>query len=142
MDGHGAAVKTGTNFYFKLSNIYTYEKGKPVKDVNNIPEDKVVTEDTEHSLLYDRKYGKDGEHKEVSQHIEPSGEVNMEATIDPDDVIRAGGFGARDGLSSVLPMASDSTDFESSLLDMRDYEEPEGERQRPGLGWRNDKESE
>ncbi|XP_074320498.1 uncharacterized protein LOC141657242 [Silene latifolia] len=132
MDGHGAALKTDT-----------YEKGKPGKDVNNVPEDRVCTEDTKHYFINDRKYGKDGEHKKVSQHIEPpSGEVNMEAIVDPDDVIRAGGFGARDGLSSVLPMASDSTDFESSLLDMRDYEEPEGERRRPGLGWSKDKESE
>ncbi|KAJ6968001.1 hypothetical protein NC653_036059 [Populus alba x Populus x berolinensis] len=59
-----------------------------------------------------------------------SGEVKMEASLTPDDVIRAGGFGARDDISSFLPVASDST-----ILDARNYEEPQGEIQRPGLGW-------
>ncbi|KAF9664651.1 hypothetical protein SADUNF_Sadunf16G0040400 [Salix dunnii] len=36
-----------------------------------------------------------------------SGEVNMEASITPDDVRRAGGFGAKDDISSFLPVASD-----------------------------------
>ncbi|XP_059668384.1 uncharacterized protein LOC132313573 isoform X2 [Cornus florida] len=67
--------------------------------------------------------------------IDSSGEVNMEATILSDDVIRAGGFGARDDISSFLPVASDSTDFEASLLDARDYEEPQEKICRPGLGW-------
>lgn len=64
-----------------------------------------------------------------------SGEVNMEASITTDDVLRAGGFGARDDIGSFLPVASDSTDFEAAIRDARDYEEPEGETQRPGLGW-------
>ncbi|XP_048127711.1 uncharacterized protein LOC115733684 isoform X1 [Rhodamnia argentea] len=64
-----------------------------------------------------------------------SGEVNMEALIVPDDVIRAGGFGARDDISSFLPVASDSTDFEAALRDARDYEELQEEVCRPGLGW-------
>ncbi|CAK7342654.1 unnamed protein product [Dovyalis caffra] len=64
-----------------------------------------------------------------------SGEVNMEASITPDDVVRAGGFGARDDISSFLPVASDSTDFEATILDARNYEEPQGEIHRPGLGW-------
>ncbi|XP_010269654.1 PREDICTED: uncharacterized protein LOC104606254 [Nelumbo nucifera] len=70
------------------------------------------------------------------------GEVNMEASIMPDDVIRAGGFGARDDISSFLPVAIDSTDFEASLRDARDYEEPQGEICRPGLGWKDASETE
>ncbi|XP_020522237.1 uncharacterized protein LOC18433330 isoform X2 [Amborella trichopoda] len=62
-------------------------------------------------------------------------EVNMEATITEDDVVRAGGFGATDDIGSFLPVAVDSTDFEASLRDARDYEEPQGEVSRPGLGW-------
>ncbi|KAI6696822.1 hypothetical protein NL676_016941 [Syzygium grande] len=64
-----------------------------------------------------------------------SGEVNMEALIIPDDVIRAGGFGARDDISKFLPVASDSTDFEAALRNARDYEELQEEVCRPGLGW-------
>lgn len=64
-----------------------------------------------------------------------SGDVNMEATITPDDVIRAGGFGARDDISSFLPVASDSTDFEASIRDAQEYEQPQEEIRRPGLGW-------
>lgn len=67
--------------------------------------------------------------------VEAAGEVNMEASVTPEEVVRAGGFGARDDMSSVLPVASDSTDFEASLLDARDYEEPQGKISRPGLGW-------
>lgn len=69
------------------------------------------------------------------KEMDVSGDVNMEASIIPDDVIRAGGFGARDDISSFLPVASDSTDFEASIRDARDYEEPQGEASRPGLGW-------
>lgn len=64
-----------------------------------------------------------------------SGEVNMEASITQDAIIRAGGFGARDDIGSFLPVASDSTDFEATILDARNYEEPQGEIHRPGLGW-------
>lgn len=70
-----------------------------------------------------------------SDDIDASGEVNMEASITSDDVIRAGGFGARDDISSFLPVASDSTDFEATIRDARDYEEPQGDICRPGLGW-------
>ncbi|KAI3507449.1 hypothetical protein L1887_22435 [Cichorium endivia] len=66
-----------------------------------------------------------------------SGDVNMEASISADDVMRAGGFGARDDISNFLPVASDSTDFEASLRDARDYEEPQKEICRPGLGWKD-----
>ncbi|XP_057717758.1 uncharacterized protein LOC130932450 [Arachis stenosperma] len=71
------------------------------------------------------------------EEIDASAEVNMEAFITTDDVIRAGGFGARDDISSFLPVAIDSTDFEASIRDARDYEElePQGEVSRPGLGW-------
>ncbi|KAG5377421.1 hypothetical protein IGI04_042017 [Brassica rapa subsp. trilocularis] len=65
----------------------------------------------------------------------PHGEVNMEASISAEDVIRAGGFGAKDDIGSFLPVASDSTDFEESLRSARDYEEAQPEVQRPGLGW-------
>ncbi|CAK9183831.1 unnamed protein product [Ilex paraguariensis] len=76
---------------------------------------------------------------DVAQNAAPAdiahGDVNMEASIRADDVLRAGGFGARDDISSFLPVASDSTDFEASLRDARDYEEPQEEICRPGLGW-------
>ncbi|KAF9600709.1 hypothetical protein IFM89_011380 [Coptis chinensis] len=58
--------------------------------------------------------------------------LTMEAAITSDDVVRAGGFGARDDLGSLLPVAIESTDFEASLRDARDYEEPQGERNSPG----------
>uniref|UniRef100_A0A1J3IIV7 Uncharacterized protein n=1 Tax=Noccaea caerulescens TaxID=107243 RepID=A0A1J3IIV7_NOCCA len=72
-----------------------------------------------------------------SQHgrEQPRGEVNMEASISAEDVIRAGGFGAKDDNGSFLPVASDSTDFEESIRSARDYEEAQPEVQRPGLGW-------
>ncbi|VVB13127.1 unnamed protein product [Arabis nemorensis] len=66
---------------------------------------------------------------------QPRGEVNMEASISAEDVIRAGGFGAKDDIGSFLPVASDSTDFEESIRSARDYEEPQAEVPRPGLGW-------
>lgn len=68
-------------------------------------------------------------------HLGYTGEVNMEASLTADDVIRAGGFGARDDISNFLPVASDSTDFEATMRDAREYEEPQGEICRPGLGW-------
>lgn len=67
--------------------------------------------------------------------VDSTGDVNMEATILPDDVIRAGGFGARDDISSFLPVASDSTDLEASIRGAQDYEQPQEEVHRPGLGW-------
>ncbi|KAH0462715.1 hypothetical protein IEQ34_010290 [Dendrobium chrysotoxum] len=65
----------------------------------------------------------------------PTAYVNMEAIITADDVVRAGGFGARDDIGSFLPVAADSTDFEASLLEAQGFEEPQGEKKRPGLGW-------
>ncbi|URE19816.1 hypothetical protein MUK42_12327 [Musa troglodytarum] len=58
-----------------------------------------------------------------------------DVAISADDVIRAGGLGARDDISSFLPVAIDSTDFEASLRDARDFEEPQREMPGPGLGW-------
>ncbi|KAJ7976731.1 Mediator of RNA polymerase II transcription subunit 23 [Quillaja saponaria] len=74
--------------------------------------------------------------------VDGPGDVNMEASITSDDIIRAGGFGARDDISSFLPVASDSTDFEALIRDARDYEEPQGEVCRPGLGWRDTRKTE
>lgn len=83
----------------------------------------------------DLKAQESAESNEVVGGKGSSGEVNMEASLSTEDVIRAGGFGARDDISSFLPVASDSTDFEAAIRDARDYEEPEGEIRRPGLGW-------
>ncbi|KAK2651925.1 hypothetical protein Ddye_011781 [Dipteronia dyeriana] len=72
----------------------------------------------------------------VSQgEVDSFRKLSMEATITTDDVIRAGGFGARDDISSFLPVASDSTDFEASIRDAQEYEQPREEVRRPGLGW-------
>ncbi|GAB2295569.1 hypothetical protein Dimus_029730 [Dionaea muscipula] len=73
--------------------------------------------------------------QEVHQGDHSLGEVNMEAAITSDDVIKAGGFGTRDDLNSFLPVASDLTDFEASLIDAREYEEPQEVPRKPGLGW-------
>ncbi|XP_022882858.1 uncharacterized protein LOC111399654 [Olea europaea var. sylvestris] len=70
--------------------------------------------------------------------IDASGDVNMEASRTADEVMRAGGFGARDDISSFLPVASDSTDFEASLHNARDYEDLQEKIGRPGLGWKGD----
>ncbi|KAK6244220.1 hypothetical protein QUC31_010629 [Theobroma cacao] len=80
--------------------------------------------------------------EETLQNVETPGEVNMEVSVTAEDVIQAGGFGARDDISSFLPVASDWTDFEASIRDARDYEEPQGEVHRPGLGWREASERE
>lgn len=69
------------------------------------------------------------------EDMDISGELNMEASVSADDFMRAGGFGARDDISSFLPVASDSTDFEASLRDAREYEDPQEKICRPGLGW-------
>ncbi|KAL3679486.1 hypothetical protein R1sor_022442 [Riccia sorocarpa] len=83
----------------------------------------------------------------------PGGEVNqsgggvdyvLEAPILADDVIRAGGLGARDELGSVLPAAMDATDFEASLRDAQQYEEDyksdsdTNKIPRPGVGFVKD----
>ncbi|XP_055801335.1 uncharacterized protein LOC129870547 isoform X1 [Solanum dulcamara] len=68
-------------------------------------------------------------------HEKSHGDVNMEADITMDEVIRAGGLGARDDLNSVLPVAADTTDFEASIRDAWDYEGQRESITRPGLGW-------
>lgn len=50
---------------------------------------------------------------DVNTGMSVSAEMNMEAPITSDDVMRAGGFGARDDIGCFLPVASDSTDFEA-----------------------------
>ncbi|TKY62652.1 hypothetical protein E2542_SST12510 [Spatholobus suberectus] len=91
--------------------------------------------DVTQTRIADRKGGENCPKGTRPEEIDTSGDVNMEASITPDDVIRAGGFGARDDIGSFLPVASDSTDFEASIRDARDYEEPQGQVSRPGLGW-------
>lgn len=91
--------------------------------------------DVAETKIVDRKGGENCPKGAPLEEIGASGDVNMEVPITPDDVIRAGGFGARDDIGSFLPVASDSTDFEASIRDARDYEEPQGEVSRPGLGW-------
>ncbi|XP_059668385.1 uncharacterized protein LOC132313573 isoform X3 [Cornus florida] len=81
--------------------------------------------------------------KEVAETVRPEVDLNddLQQHIGSVDIIQTnignckGGFGARDDISSFLPVASDSTDFEASLLDARDYEEPQEKICRPGLGW-------
>ncbi|KAF6996557.1 hypothetical protein CFC21_012883 [Triticum aestivum] len=60
-------------------------------------------------------------------------DMNMEAEISAQDVMRAGGFGAKDDIGSLLPTAMDSTDFEASLWDARDFEGVKEQPSRPGL---------
>ncbi|PPD67832.1 hypothetical protein GOBAR_DD35290 [Gossypium barbadense] len=100
---------------------------------------KSPTNDVHDNVIAWKGEGRDGE---TSEYMETSGEANMEVSLTTDDVIRAGGFGARDDIGSFLPVASDSTDFEASIRDARDYEEPQGDIHRPGLGWREASERE
>uniref|UniRef100_A0A452ZF75 Uncharacterized protein n=1 Tax=Aegilops tauschii subsp. strangulata TaxID=200361 RepID=A0A452ZF75_AEGTS len=72
----------------------------------------------------------------TSVNGQSSVDMNMEAAISADDVMRAGGFGAKDDIGSLLPTAMDSTDFEASLRDARDFEGEQEQPARPGLGYR------
>ena len=92
-------------------------------------------EDMSRANTRDLKGGKNVSQGAVLANEDASGDVNMEASISFDDAVRAGGLGARDDIGSFLPVASDSTDFEASLLDARDYEETDEKKCRPGLGW-------
>lgn len=74
-------------------------------------------------------------HDSVGGKNAAQGELKVDSSTMPDDFTRAGGFGARDDISSFLPVASDFTDVEASLRDARDYEDPQEEICRPGLGW-------
>ncbi|EES18439.1 hypothetical protein BDA96_09G194100 [Sorghum bicolor] len=78
----------------------------------------------------------DGNTSPINGH---EADVNMEASISTEDVIRAGGFGAKDDIGSLLPTAIDSTDFEASLRDARDFEGEKEAPSHPGLGWKGDK---
>lgn len=65
-------------------------------------------------------------------------DVNMEASISKEDLIHAGGLGARDDLNSMLPSAVDGTDYEETLMETMDYEDSTGKESHkiahPGLG--------
>lgn len=96
----------------------------------------VLVDDRKHYSSADTIQANKLNTRESDDHVHmDSGDVNMEASISAEDVMRAGGYGARDDISSFLPVASDSTDFEASLRDARDYEEPQKDVCRPGLGW-------
>ncbi|GKU89791.1 hypothetical protein SLEP1_g3885 [Rubroshorea leprosula] len=103
---------------------------------SHVDESTLVSSSPRNNAQVSKVDWKDKDAIETSENVNTTGEVNMEASITPDDVIQAGEFGARDDISSFLPVASNSTDFESSILDAKDYEEPHEEPSRPGLGWR------
>lgn len=113
------------------------EVDNPIMDVNDISnQSSDVTKLMEVNVLPSM------EKQDIGNDTNTIGEVNMEASITADDIMRAGGFGATDDINSFLPVAMDLTDFEASLRDARDYEEPQGEISRPGLGWTEDVKSE
>ncbi|BBN11220.1 hypothetical protein MPTK1_5g10090 [Marchantia polymorpha subsp. ruderalis] len=70
-------------------------------------------------------------------------DYSMEAPILAEDVVRAGGLGARDELGHFLPSAMDATDFEASLRDAQQYEDvgPERDVPRPGVGFVKDQQN-
>ncbi|KAK9289341.1 hypothetical protein L1049_008414 [Liquidambar formosana] len=119
------------------------ESGHPKADVGDaLKQDLVASKNIVGVSIIDPKGGENAAEGADLGDMNASGAVKMESSVTSDDVIRAGGFGARDDISSFLPVASDSTDFEATLRDARSYEEPQGEICRPGLGWRDDRETE
>lgn len=44
-------------------------------------------------------------------------EWDMSAPISSEDIAKAGGLGATDGIASVVPVAADATDFEETLME-------------------------
>ncbi|TVU20017.1 hypothetical protein EJB05_36203 [Eragrostis curvula] len=105
---------------------------KAQQDSRDALTDSVPSQDLETLKLHsDSDAGKDSP---VNGH--ESADVNMEAAISTEDVVRAGGFGARDDIGSLLPTAIDSTDFEASIRDARDFEGEREEPSHPGLGWK------
>ncbi|XP_031738872.1 uncharacterized protein LOC101207074 isoform X2 [Cucumis sativus] len=113
-------------------------EGTDKRDDSSVMVEKDVAESVS-SLPKDVQTNRGGENvvkAEPTQRVDMAGEINMEASMSADDVLRAGGFGARDEIGSFLPVASDSTDFEATILNARDYEGPQGEISRPGLGWK------
>ncbi|KAJ0100191.1 hypothetical protein Patl1_20434 [Pistacia atlantica] len=104
-------------------------------DLEGVPKSIPGSQINNEKLIADQSSREFVSHGALLGDVGTSGDVNMEATITPDDVIRAGGLGARDDISSFLPVASDSTDFEASIRDAQDYEQQLEEIRRPGLGW-------
>lgn len=94
---------------------------------------------TPDSALIMRSSEKRTAQPEMPKDEKTRGELNMEASVTTDDVVKAGGFGVTDSICSFLPVAMDCTDFECSLRDARDFEEPQGEISRPGLGYLDSK---
>ncbi|KAL7583381.1 hypothetical protein Lser_V15G42653 [Lactuca serriola] len=123
VDGRQAGTKNETSEPVKQERVLAGD-GKCYSSTDTVQGNKADTGEEEGNVAMDSG----------------GGDVNMEASISADDVMRAGGFGARDDISNFLPVASDSTDFEASLRDARDYEEPQKEICRPGLGWKDVKE--
>lgn len=124
-DTHDGSTKDDTSEPVQLETVLSGER-KHCSSTDTIQVNKADT----------REHGNVGQNEDHAGDMNV-GEVNMEATILADDVMRAGGYGARDDISSFLPVASDSTDFEASLRDARDYEEPQKDICRPGLGWKD-----
>lgn len=60
-------------------------------------------------------------------------DVNMEAPISTDDLFRAGGLGAGDGVGSAMPTTVDATDYEESLMDAAEYEDQKDVQSHPHL---------
>lgn len=59
---------------------------------------------------------------EALQGEAPGGSVggaewDMSAPITAEDITKAGGLGATDGIASVVPVAADATDFEETLME-------------------------
>ncbi|RAL51858.1 unnamed protein product [Cuscuta campestris] len=125
------------SFQDKVEDIAKKGTAESVNEIHSMNNQKTHQEPED-----DNKNIKETAHKGDKLIIESlvqrgaAGEVNMEAEITPDDVMRAGGFGARDDIGSFLPTAVDTTDFEASIRDARGYEEPQEAICRPGLGWR------
>ena len=54
--------------------------------------------------------------KRIPEISESHVEVDMEAPVSEEDVLKAGGLGARDSLGTPLPEAMDATDFEEAVM--------------------------
>ncbi|GJR02171.1 hypothetical protein Tco_0525155 [Tanacetum coccineum] len=147
MEFNPANIVQGTVFVkllFVLALSLNFHSHDVSTTADRVQPETVLADDGKHHSSTDTMQGYKVDthgHENVEQSEDNadmgSGDVNMEASISADDVMRAGGFGARDDISSFLPVASDSTDFEASLRDARDYEEPQKDICRPGLGWKD-----
>ncbi|CAA3032831.1 Hypothetical predicted protein, partial [Olea europaea subsp. europaea] len=144
-------LKTSIGF-LQASIIMEFVSYENLKDKNSGSTEKEVAEDVQPQNMRENLIEQPASFKDIpevhkfdfsNEHVSTAsidayGDVNMEASITADEVTRAGGFGARDDISSFLPVASDSTDFEASLRDARDYEDLQEASGRPGLGWKGD----